>query len=409
MKSSDPVSCQNCREGAVRSFLSLGNQPACHLLADATEAAQEPSWPLDLGFCPRCSLVQVMEPVDERILFADGYHHLAGLTQGFRKHLAVLADELATTLESQSRKRYAVEIGSNDGTLLDLLAERGFEVLGIDPCGSESPGGSPVVREYFGADVAQRLRTTTRPADVVLATNTLAHVTNLHDFLEGVHAMLADDGMFVSESHYLPGLLEDLQYDFIYHEHSRYYSVTALAAAFERHGLEIFSVQQIATHGGSIRVYAGLVGAHEVQESVAAIRAEEDAMRLTDEATYAGFATRVEQHREQLLQLLKEVSADGSRVAAASLPARAVTLLNYVPLGPDELDYIAEISPKKIGLLSPGTHLPVVAQSQLCGPDQPEYALLLSWHILDELTSRLRAEGFTGKFIVPLPEPRIID
>lgn len=409
MLSSDSVPCQNCRDVAVRSFLSLGNQPACHLPADAAEAAHEPSWPLELGFCPRCSLVQVMQPVDERILFADGYHHLAGLTQGFRTHLAVLADELAHTLESQSQKRYAVEIGSNDGTLLDQLAERGFEVLGIDPCGTESPGGSPVVREYFGADVAERLRSSTRPADVVLATNTLAHVTNLHDFLGGVRAMLADDGMFVTESHYLPELLEDLQYDFIYHEHSRYYSVTALTAAFERHGLEIFDVQRIATHGGSIRVYAGLEGAHEVRESVAAIRAEEEAMRLTDDATYSSFAARVELHREHLLRLLKEVTADGSRVAAASLPARAVTLLNYACLGPAELEYIGEISPKKIGRLSPGTHLPVVSQSQLCGPDQPEYALLLSWHIIDELTSRLRAEGFTGKFILPLPEPVVVD
>ncbi len=407
--SSDRVPCQICQDVEVRSFLSLGNQPACHLPADAAEAAEQQLWPLELGFCPQCSLVQIMRPVDERILFADNYHHLSGLTQGFRRHLAGLADELAGMADPQSQKRHAVEIGSNDGTLLDLLAERGFEVMGIDPCGMVSPGGSPVVRDYFSTELAQRLRSSTQPADVVLALNTLAHVTNLHDFLGGVCALLADDGMFVSESHYLPELLKDLQYDFAYHEHSRYYSVMALSAAFERHGLEIFHIQRIPTHGGSIRVYAGIRGAHEVRESVAAIRAEEEDMRLTDEATYRSFAERVDQHREDLLRLLKEVTADGSRVAAASLPARAVTVLNYCSLGPAELEYIAEISPKKIGRLSPGTHLPVVPQSRLCGSDQPEYALLLSWHILDELKARIRAEGFTGKLIVPFPEPKVID
>lgn len=404
--------CQTCEDVAVSRFLALGMQPACLFPENATEAENEQAWPLDLGFCPRCSLVQIMEPVSERILFSGDYHHLAGLTEGYRRHLRGLADELAgfhgPLLAPGLRRPSVVEIGSNDGSLLDELAERGFEVLGIDPNGAESPGGSPVVKEYFGSEVAARLLSATGPADVVVALNTFAHITHLHDFLGGVRSILSDHGMFVSESHYLPDLLETLQYDFAYHEHSRYYSLQALQAAFRPHGLEVFHIERIATHGGSVRVYAGFEGAHEVHDSVAALRGYEDTLGLTDEATYRKFAARVEDHRGRLRDLLDEVTSDGSRVAAASSPARAVTLLNYCSLGPEEIDFISEISPRKIGRLSPGTHIPIVHQDRLCGPEQPEYALLLSWHIADELVSRLREEGFTGKFVVPLPEPRVI-
>ncbi|QNE79667.1 methyltransferase domain-containing protein (plasmid) [Streptomyces finlayi] len=402
--------CQTCEDVAVVEFLPLGMQPACLFLEDATEAANEQAWPLDLGFCPRCSLVQIMEPVSERILFSGDYHHIAGLTGGYREHLRGLADELARLHGpgSGSREPSVVEIGSNDGSLLDELAVRGFKVLGVDPNGVESPGGSPVVKEYFSSEVAARMLSDSGPADMVVALNTFAHITNMHDFLSGVRSVLGDNGVFVSESHYLPDLLESLQYDFAYHEHSRYYSLTSLQAAFEPHGLEVFRIERIPTHGGSIRVHAGFKGVHAEHESVAALRDYEDTLELTDATVYRQFAARVEDHRDRLRDLLGELTRDGARIAAASSPARAVTLLNYCSLGPAEIDFISEISPRKIGRLSPGTHIPIVHQDQLCGPGQPEYALLLSWHIADELITRLRQEGFTGKFVVPLPEPRVI-
>jgi hypothetical protein len=392
--------------------LSLGMQPACVFPANARAAEAEQTWPLELGFCPRCSLVQIMKPVDERILFSGDYHHIAGLTGGYRRHLRGLADELAKIRDSfhpnDTRRRSVVEIGSNDGSLLDELAERDFDVLGVDPNGAVSPRKSPVVKEYFSAEIASGLLSSNGPADLVVALNTFAHITHLPDFLDGVCEILAEDGMFVSESHYLPDLLQSLQYDFAYHEHSRYYSLTALDAAFARHGLEVFHIERIPTHGGSVRVYAGYRGAHDVQDSVTALRDHEEILKLTDEATYQDFAGRVAEHRSRLRGLLAELKSDGSRVAAASSPARAITVLNYCSLGPDDIDFISEISPRKIGRLSPGTHIPVVHQEQLCGTDQPEYALLLSWHIADEVISRLREEGFTGRFIAPLPDPQVI-
>ncbi|MCR6483491.1 class I SAM-dependent methyltransferase [Amycolatopsis sp. OK19-0408] len=400
--------CQTCQDVEVEGFLSLGLQPAFHFPADTQEAEAEQLWPLELGFCPRCSLVQVMEQVSERILFAGEYHHQAGLVASFRTHLEGLADTLASLREPAARPGSVVEIGSNDGTLLDALAERGFEVLGVDPCGTESSRGSKVVPDYFSSEVAKRLRVTNGAADLVVALNSFAHVTDAHDVVDGVCAILGADGVFVSESHYLPDLLDGLQYDFAYHEHPRNYSLTALQALLEMHGLEVFRVENLATHGGSFRVYAGFQGAHGIEASVTDLRRREDSLGLTDRAIYAAFATQVQNHRDELRLELKRIAGDGSRIAGASAPGRAITMLTYCGLGPADLEYISDIGPRKIGKLLPGAHIPIVGQEVLCGPDQPEYALLLSWHIFDEIVPRLRAEGFRGKFVVPLPEPRVL-
>jgi len=224
-----------------------------------------------------------------------------------------------------------------------------------------------------------------------------------------VTALLKDDGLFVTESHYLVDLLETLQYDFAYHEHSRYYSVTALDEAFRRHGLETVKIERIPTHGGSIRVYAGFVGEHEVDQSVIELRELEDSLKLRDSMIYTQFAERVEQHREKLNELVRFLKNTGARVAAASAPGRAVTMLNYCGLGPDDIDVVSEISPRKIGKLFPGTHIPIISQQELAGDNQPEYALLMSWHIADEVITNLRNEGFRGTLIEPLPEPRILE
>jgi SAM-dependent methyltransferase len=384
-------------------------QPSFRFPANQEEAQEEPLWPLDLGFCEQCSLVQVMESVSERILFSGDYHHLAGLTAGYQDHLRELADELAGIYESGAEGRSVLEFGSNDGSLLDELAVRDFNVLGVDPVGSVSPRGSEVVRDYFSSTVASDLLATRGPVDIVVALNVYAHVTNLHDVMDGVTSILKSDGLFVTESHYLPDLIETLQYDFAYHEHSRYYSLTALDEVFRLHGLEAVRIERIPTHGGSVRVYAGFVGAHEIHESVAETREYEDGLKLRDPMIYTEFATQVEEHRGQLRRLVEELKGTGARVAAASAPGRGVTLLNYCSLGPEHIDVVSEISPRKIGKLLPGVHIPIISQEELCGEGQPEYALLMSWHIADEVITRLRAEGFRGKLIEPLPEPRIID
>nr|WP_264086443.1 class I SAM-dependent methyltransferase [Amycolatopsis lexingtonensis] len=349
-----------------------------------------------------------MESVSERILFSGDYHHLAGLTAGYHEHLQGLADTLAGLFDSTDG-RSVVEFGSNDGSLLDKLAARSFDVLGVDPVGQVTAAGSQVVKDYFSSTVGADLAATRGKTDLVVALNVFAHVTNLHDVLDGVTALLKDDGLFVTESHYLVDLLETLQYDFAYHEHSRYYSVTALDEAFRRHGLETVKIERIPTHGGSIRVYAGFVGEHEVDQSVIELRELEDSLKLRDSMIYTQFAERVEQHREKLNELVRFLKNTGARVAAASAPGRAVTMLNYCGLGPDDIDVVSEISPRKIGKLFPGTHIPIISQQELAGDNQPEYALLMSWHIADEVITNLRNEGFRGTLIEPLPEPRILE
>ncbi|MBE1502135.1 SAM-dependent methyltransferase [Amycolatopsis lexingtonensis] len=400
--------CQTCGDVEVRKFLSLGQQPSFHFPANREEAENERLWPLELGFCEQCSLVQVLESVSERILFSGDYHHLAGLTAGYHEHLQGLADTLAGLFDSTDG-RSVVEFGSNDGSLLDKLAARSFDVLGVDPVGQVTAAGSQVVKDYFSSTVGADLAATRGKTDLVVALNVFAHVTNLHDVLDGVTALLKDDGLFVTESHYLVDLLETLQYDFAYHEHSRYYSVTALDEAFRRHGLETVKIERIPTHGGSIRVYAGFVGEHEVDQSVIELRELEDSLKLRDSMIYTQFAERVEQHREKLNELVRFLKNTGARVAAASAPGRAVTMLNYCGLGPDDIDVVSEISPRKIGKLFPGTHIPIISQQELAGDNQPEYALLMSWHIADEVITNLRNEGFRGTLIEPLPEPRILE
>ena len=215
--------------------------------------------------------------------------------------------------------------------------------------------------------------------------------------------------MFVSESHYLLDLVSELQYDFIYHEHSRYYSLRSLLFLFDQFDMDIFDVERLPTHSGSIRVYACKKGSHPISESVSSLLREEEDFGLSKLDTYAGFESKVVEHRQSLLDLLRGIRAKGQSIVGLTFPARAVTLLNYCQIGPEILDCITELSDIKIGRFSPGTHIRVVDQAVLFGDDQPDYGLLLSWHIQDEIIPKFKELGFKGKFIVPLPTPTIID
>ncbi len=243
-------------------------------------------------------------------------------------------------------------------------------------------------------------------AKVVTATNVFAHIEDVHEVVGGVLELLDESGLFITESHYLLSLVETLQYDTIYHEHLRYYSLTSLKYLLEMHGLEVIHARTIPTHGGSIRVYAARRGQYEVRESVAAILAREREM-LTD-ARLQEFRRQVVLTKMGLHALLREIKQRGERLYGIGAPSRASTLINYVGLDDAILDCVLEIKGSyKIGKYIPGTLIPVLEESKLF-EDQPEYALLLSWHIADELIPKLKARGFRGSFVIPLPEPRVV-
>jgi C-methyltransferase C-terminal domain/Methyltransferase domain len=303
-----------------------------------------------------------------------------------------------------------VDIGSNDGTLLSNFKDAGHRVLGIEPTdvgAIADKRGIPTLKRYFGPEAAREVQRGHGPAALVTAANCFAHIEDVHAIVDAIVAMLRPDGVFISEAHYLIGLLDTLQYDTIYHEHLRYYSLASLKHLLEMHGLEVFHARPIPSHGGSIRVYAARRGTQKVKDSVSVMLADEprgDAMvsRLTS------FRRDVVLSKLRLLAMLRDLKEKGALIAGISAPSRASTLVNYVGLDEAIIDYVCEIPGSlKIGRYMPGTQIPVVDEARLYA-EQPDYAVIFSWHIADELAPKLKAKGFRGELITPLPVPRII-
>jgi hypothetical protein len=284
-------------------------------------------------------------------------------------------------------------------------------VLGIEPSQAGEVArrqGVETLTAYFDRAVADTVRAAHGPAHMVTAANVFAHISDPHAVVNAIASLLAPDGVFVNESHYLLSLVETLQYDTIYHEHLRYYHLGAMMRLLSAHGFEVFHAKPIPTHGGSIRVYAARAGVRPRQPSVAKQLDAEDAAGITDGSALATFRRRVVQSKLDLHALLAPLRAAGARIHGIGAPSRASTLINYAGLDDGILDCVLEVSSShKLGKYIPGTRIPVLDEKKLF-EDQPEYALLLSWHIADELMPILRRKGFRGKFIVPLPEPRVV-
>jgi hypothetical protein len=411
-ETSRPVtSCQACSHEQLESILFLGYIPPVNTMPAVGEApVEQPAYPLELLRCPACTLVQIGLEVDASVLFPHSYPYLSGTTGILRRNFADLFAE-SSELLGLGGDDLIVDVGSNDGTLLSNFRDGGLRVLGIEPSQAAEVArrnGIDTLIDYFNPDVAVRVRTEHGPARLVTAANVFAHIGDVHAVIEGILAMLDDDGVFVSESHYLLDLVETLQYDTVYHEHLRYYAAESLQRLLAMHGLKIFHVKRIPTHGGSIRVYAARAGQREVRESVAERLADERARGLTDGEALGTFRTRVVQSKTDLHALLAGLKRDGARIFGIGAPSRASTLINYTALDDGLIEAVMEVpGSHKLDRYMPGTRIPVLDEARLYA-EQPEYALLLSWHIADELMPILRKKGFKGGFIVPLPEPRIV-
>lgn len=402
--------CQACGNPDLQSVLFLGYLPPVNQMRlIGARPHEQPAYPAELLYCPRCEMVQIGLIVDPAILFPPDYPYTSGTTRILHENFADLSRECGDLL-APAADDLIVDIGSNDGTLLSKFADSGWRLLGIEPTEAGQLAiekGIKTETAFFTKALAERMRGEHGAAKLVTAANCFAHMENVHDIIDGVIALLADDGVFVSESHYLISLLETVQYDTIYHEHLRYYSLTSLANLLAMHGLEVIHARPIPSHGGSIRVYAARRGSRPVLPSVGKMLAAEAALGPMAEQLSV-FRDRVVASKTELMAMLHGIKAEGQRIYAISAPSRASTLANYAGLDDGLIDCVLEIDgSRKIGRNLPGTVIPVIEESRLFA-DQPEYALIFSWHIADELAPKLRDKGYAGKFIVPLPRPRII-
>jgi len=403
--------CQVCSSARLIPQLFLGYLPPVNQMRTiGTRPHQQPAYPAQLLYCPDCHLVQLGLIVDPQVLFPADYPYTSGTTKILRDNFAEMYAEVQS-LYPQKPQDLTIDIGSNDGTLLANFLSGGQRVLGIEPSDVGKIANQRGIQtwiSFFGAEVAQRARREHGPAAIVTATNVFAHIEAIHDIVDGILTMLDDNGLFISESHYLHALLETLQYDTIYHEHLRYYSLRSLRHLLAMHGLEVVHAKRIPTHGGSIRVYAARKGTHAVRPSVEQILAAENS-EGTWEERLRDFAHRTVLSKLNLFKLLADIKRRGEKVYGIGAPSRASTLINYVGLDDGILDCVLEVKGSlKTGKYMPGTLIPVNEESRLYD-DQPEYAMLLSWHIADELIPKITEKGFRGKFLVPLPEPRIVE
>jgi hypothetical protein len=400
--------CQVCGHAPLTNVLSLGYMPPVNQMVAIGEVPRQQPWfPTNLFHCAKCDLVQLGLAVDPVIIFPPEYPYTSGTTKLLRDNFAELYSEASAMLKLGPLD-LVVDIGSNDGTLLSNFQNGGHRVLGIEPTdvGKIAAGrGIPTLTRYFTPAVAAEVKGEHGPARVVTAANCFAHIEDVHSIVEGICNLLTFDGVFISESHYLIGLLDRLQYDTVYHEHLRYYSLNSLANLLQMHGLEVFHARPIPSHGGSIRVYAAPRGTRKVNDSVAQMLAAEprgEAML----ARLKTFRDDVMLSKLRLLAMIRDLKEKGARIAGISAPSRASTLVNYLGLDEAIIEYVCEIAGSlKIGKCMPGTSIPVVEESRLFS-DQPDCAIIFSWHIADELAPKLRAKGYRGKLVTPLPVPR---
>ena len=403
------MKCYICSSDNLTKFLDLGTHPPpLNFVTKEQFGIKDPVFPLELFFCNSCGLIQSGIAVNPNLMFID-YVYTSGISLAFKNHLESFAKHIFDVFNLNSND-LVIDVACNDGTLLSFFSNCGTKVLGVDPSSVAKTAmekGVPIINNFFNESVAKEILSNNGKAKVITATNVFAHVKELDSFMKGIKLLLEDDGVFVSESQYLKHILEKLEYDTIYHEHLRYYGLKQLVKLFEMYEMELFNAEIIHAQGGSIRAYASLKGKYHVSDSVNKILKDEEEENLHSLETWKKFAEKVSENKETLLSLLLELKSQNKKIVGISAPGRSTTVLNYCNITSEILDYVTEKSNLKIGKYTPGTHIEVVDDEKLV-EEQPDYGLLLSWHLADSIIPKIRKSGFKGKIIVGLPEPKIL-
>jgi SAM-dependent methyltransferase len=408
-----PFACRFCGTALEHRVVDLGMSPLCESYVAAEDLDRmEPFFPLHVWVCQRCFLVQLNEYVAPEDIFTE-YAYFSSYSSSWLDHVkdyvAMITERLGLGPTS-----YVVELASNDGYLLQYFVERGIPCLGIEPAANVAAvaieRGVPTDVSFFGAERAQQLAAEGRLADLVLGNNVLAQVPDLNDFVAGIPTILAPDGTVTIEFPHLLRLLEENQFDTIYHEHFCYFSLISAEAVFAGHGMTIFDVEELWTHGGSLRIYARHTAdtTRPVTERVTELRAREEAAGFRDVATYARFEEQVRATKRELLALLSGIKNDGRTIAGYGAPGKGNTLLNYCGIRTDFIDFTVDRNPYKQGRFLPGTHIPIHPPEHI-DEVKPDFIFILPWNFKDEILAQLaHARDWGARFIVPIPRPAVL-
>lgn len=405
--------CQACKTQGLVEIIDLQDQPICNKFLDTeSQLGTEKEYPLQLAYCPDCYLVQLTEVPPLENVFDENFNYLSGSTPDHVQHFEWLSQHVVEDY-GINKGNYVVDIGSNDGTFLRSFDKLGYNPLGVEPADKPAnianKAGIQTLNNRFENVISEVLELSGENIGAVMAMNVLAHTDDIHGFLAGVSDLLSasEDAIFVSQSHYLPELIDGCEYDTIYHEHARYFTLSSMQNLFEQYDIEIFDVERSDFYGGSIIVY----GAHTKSNRATSVTVKEmldEETKYRQDTTYREFAAQVEENRAELQEMVHDLHDDGKQIVGVGAPMKSSTLLNYCGFDNEILEYITEVNELKIGTYTPGTHIPVVEERRLL-EDDPDVALILSWNVADRIISKLREDGYTGSFIVPIPEPTLIE
>lgn len=405
--------CRLCGASLRRTFVDLGMSPLCESYVAPEQLNQmEPFYPLHVLVCEKCFLVQLGEYVTAGRIYSE-YAYFSSYSDSWLRHAREYADMITRRLRLGPQS-LVIELASNDGYLLQNFVQKAIPVLGIDPAANIAPHaikkGVPTLVRFFGVETAREVLARGKPADLLIGNNVLAHVPALNDFVAGMKLLLKPGGVITMEFPHLWRLMEATQFDTIYHEHFSYFSFLTAEETFARHGLTMFDVEELATHGGSLRIYAR----HSEDEGqpatprVAAMRRREQELGFNRLETYTSFEGQVKETKRKLLEFLIAARRAGKSVAGYGAPGKGNTLLNYCGIRTDFLDYTVDRNPYKQGKFLPGTHIPIYAPEKIA-QTKPDYVLILPWNLQDEIVQQLAyIREWGGRFVVPIPEAAVL-